>query len=333
MYEIQGRYYYNPDVIADLSYLRIVQEGPDRVHVGAFKGLPPPETLKVAIQAFAGYQAEILVYTIGLDAEEKARSFETQVRKELARKEGDDKQLRKLEVQLFGSCTTDPRSSDAATSVIRVFAQAANEESLSRRNFEYPVIQNLGQAFPGFTPNLEYPRTSQPRPYLAYFPGLINRSKVVMKVHWLDSKDVIAIPHFNGTTSSHTDVLQENYEPRDPVDLLTFGPTVKVPLGHKVFARSGDKGSNVNIGFFPQGDSDEAWDWLRSFLTTKRMLQLLGEDAQAISKIERVEFPQIRCVHFVLFDLLGGGVVNTSRADSLGKVSPLKNLIVHCHTH
>ncbi|KAK1761721.1 hypothetical protein QBC33DRAFT_520174 [Phialemonium atrogriseum] len=289
-------------------------EGPDRVSVSGFKGLSPPQTLKVAIQAYAGYQAEILVYAIGLDIQEKARSFETQLRRDLASKE-----LHKLDVQILGGCAPDPGSSDAATAVIRVFAQAAKEETLTKRNFEYPLIQNLGQAFPGFTPNLEYARTGQPRPYLAYFPALIDRSKVDMKVHWVGSQDCIAVSHSIGTTSGPNEVVQENYEPTNPVGLDAFGPTVRVPLGHKVFARSGDKAANVNIGFFPQGESQEEWDWLRSFLTTQRLIELLGDDARTVSRIERTEFPRIKGVHFVLFDLLGGGVTDTSRPDSLGK--------------
>lgn len=51
------------------------------------------------------------------------------------------------------------------------------------------------------------------------------------------------------------EAMQENYEPRSTVKLDVFGPTVQVSLGHKGFARSGNKGANVNIGFFPQGYS------------------------------------------------------------------------------
>lgn len=328
MYEIQGRYYYNPDVIADLSLLEVVTEGPNRVRVSGFRGLPPPETLKVAIQAYAGYQAEILVYAMGLDIKDKAQSFETQVRRSLVSEAKASKKLRKLDVQLLGNCAPDPSSSNAATAVIRVFAQAEVAELLSRSKFEYPVIQNVGQAFPGFTPNLEYPRTSQPRPYFTYFPGLIDRSKVDMEVRWINSEDMVKVRHKSVKTSHPEEVRQENYESRNPVNLDAFGPKVQIPLGHKVFARSGDKGANVNIGFFPQGHSTDEWDWLRSFLSTERLFQLLGDDAQQVSRIERVEFPNLHCVHFLLFDLLGGGVTDTSRADSLGKVRSIAAILL-----
>ncbi|KAI8650211.1 hypothetical protein NCS56_01473700 [Fusarium sp. Ph1] len=318
LYEIQGRYYFNPDVIADLCSLKVSQEGPDRVHISAVKGLPPPPTLKVAIQAVAGYQAEMLVYAIGLDIEEKVQSFESQLREDLEHQQGREP-LRKLEVQLIGAAKQNPTSTNAATAVIRVFAQAAEAEPLTTLNFQQRIMQNLGQAFPGFTPNLEYHRTTVPRPYFTYFPGLISRSEVTTKVHWLGSETIQSISSDQAKISKQDEVRQENYETTDPVDLAAFGPTVAVPLGHKVFARSGDKGSNANVGFFPQDTSQEAWDWLRSFLTTQRLLELLGEDAFAVSKVERIEFPNLRAVHFVLFDMLGGGVVETSRPDSLAK--------------
>ena len=38
VYEIQGRYYYNPDVIADLSGIRFEETGLDRVHVSGITG-------------------------------------------------------------------------------------------------------------------------------------------------------------------------------------------------------------------------------------------------------------------------------------------------------
>ncbi|KAM5347491.1 hypothetical protein ACJ41O_010496 [Fusarium nematophilum] len=284
LYEIQGRYYLNPDVIADLSSLKVSQEGPDRVHISAVKGLPPPPTLKVAIQAVVGYQAEMLVYAIGLDIEEKAESFEAQLRKDLEPQQGREP-LRKLEVQLFGTAKQDPTSTNAATAVIRVFAQAAEAEPLTTLNFQQRIMQNLGQAFPGFTPNLEYHRTTVPRPYFTYFPGLISRSEVTTKVHWLGSETIQSISWDNEKISNPDDVRQENYETTNPVDLSMFGPTIPVPLGHKVFARSGDKGSNANVGFFPQDASQEAWDWHRSFLTTKRLLELLGGSDGIGSKV------------------------------------------------
>ena len=47
VYEIQGPFYYNSDVTADIEYTKVEQVGEDRVKVWNIKGLPPPPTTKV----------------------------------------------------------------------------------------------------------------------------------------------------------------------------------------------------------------------------------------------------------------------------------------------
>lgn len=97
---------------------------------------------------------------MGLDIEEKARSVEEQAQMELTPANGIKNGFRNREVQLIGSCAPDPRSSLASTAIIRIFAQASEEEQLSTANFQNKITQNLGQTFPGFTPNLLYLRMS-----------------------------------------------------------------------------------------------------------------------------------------------------------------------------
>jgi hypothetical protein len=89
------------------------------------------------------------------------------------------------------------------------------------------------------------------------------------------------------------------------------------PLGDIALARSGDKGANINIGIFVS--DSEQWDWLRSFLTTTEMERLMGTDWKDDFWIERIEFPGLRAVHFVIYGPLGRGVSSSSRLDSLGK--------------
>lgn len=47
LYGIQGPFYYNSDVVAQLEGIKMVQQGGDRVHISGVKGLPPPPTTKV----------------------------------------------------------------------------------------------------------------------------------------------------------------------------------------------------------------------------------------------------------------------------------------------
>jgi hypothetical protein len=90
---------------------------------------------------------------------------------------------------------------------------------------------------------------------------------------------------------------QPSYPPTNPVSLLSFGETVVAPLGHIVHARAGDKGSNCNVGFFVRNEDE--YDWLRSFFTTETLIELLADDYVG-QKIDRMEFPNIWAVHFLL---------------------------------
>jgi hypothetical protein len=106
-----------------------------------------------------------------------------------------------------------------------------------------------------------------------------------------------------------------SYEAKDPIKFS--GQTLRVRLGDIVLARSGDKGSNLNIGLFV--DSSVRWNWLRSYLTITKMQELVGEDWKPEFSMERVEFPRIFAVHFVIYGILGRGVSSSTRLDGFGK--------------
>jgi hypothetical protein len=75
LYEIQGPYYFNSDVVADIEGLTLTQVGKDQVRMTGIKGLPPPPTTKVGITSETGklWQAEFHFFFVGLDIEEKVR--------------------------------------------------------------------------------------------------------------------------------------------------------------------------------------------------------------------------------------------------------------------
>ncbi|MNR05949.1 hypothetical protein D3C85_1220010 [compost metagenome] len=113
-----------------------------------------------------------------------------------------------------------------------------------------------------------------------------------------------------------TDVNQDSEDCTTTFDASAYGETVEAPLGAIVFARSGDKFTNSNVGFFVRHEDE--WEWLRSFLSISKLRELLGEDDIG-GVIERVEFPNIQAVHFLNRGLLGKGVASTGAYDSLGK--------------
>jgi hypothetical protein len=63
----------------------------------------------------------------------------------------------------------------------------------------------------------------------------------------------------------------------------------------------------------------EQWDWFRSFMTRQKMKDLMGRDWRDCYFIERVEFPEIFAVHYVVYGTLGRGVSSSKLLDGLGK--------------
>lgn len=54
-------------------------------------------------------------------------------------------------------------------------------------------------------------------------------------------------------------------------------------------------------------------------MTRARLQELIGDDWKPDYFIERMEFPNIFAVHFVVYGILGRGVSSSTLLDSLGK--------------
>lgn len=88
---------------------------------------------------------------------------------------------------------------------------------------------------------------------------------------------------------------------------------MNAPLGAIAGARSGDKGGDANLGVWVR--SDEAFAWLREYLTVERLKELLPEAGE----VDRYELPNLRALNFVLHGLLGEGVASSTRFDPQAK--------------
>lgn len=204
----------------------------------------------------------------------------------------DESKFHCLKFRINGRCPTNPKNQDAATVDLRIFAQAKFEEDLSTAGFLRPITDTIMQSYPGATFAVDT-RQAAPKPYYEYWVTIMPQDSVqhVCHVPYQDLSIPIAPP--TDTEDFITD--QQTYETNNPVDLSTFGETARVPLGYTVHARSGDKGSDCNVGFFVR-NSDE-WDWLRSYITVAKIRELLGEDDTG-KPIFRFELPHISGKYF-----------------------------------
>lgn len=162
-------------------------------------------------------------------------------------------------------------------------------------------------------------RTAIPKPFLAYYPALYPQAKL--------KENVTLLPTDSSTTpttkSAGHPPQYEALESRSSYDsegsLSTFSgsATRRVRLGDFALARSGDKGANLNCGIFVK--DAHMWDWFRIYLSRERILQLLQDEWDPEFFLERVEFPKIQAVHFVIYGMLGRGVSGSTLLDCLGK--------------
>ncbi|KAF7305758.1 hypothetical protein HMN09_00729500 [Mycena chlorophos] len=322
LYEIQGPWYFNSDVTAILDNIAFTQVAKNRVSVSGIQAAPPPATTKVGITAHGGFHAETYYYIVGLDAEDKARMFEQQARSLFADPSvGSLENFTLLDFQLLGVPAKNPRSQTAATATLRIVAQAKRAEHLGMQKFMRPLMDLIMGAYPGGTVHMDT-RMGLPRPIHEYFVTLLDQRDVKHQVH-LPNGSVVDIP-----PPPKTQVFpsQQPSTPRfvssAPVGAkksaldIDFRPTIRAPLGAVVHARSGDKGSDANVGFFVE-DRDQ-YKWMRKLLSVDKIIELLGDDYNG-QAIDRFELPNILAVHFLLHDHLDRGVSCTSSVDFLGK--------------
>lgn len=79
--------------------------------------------------------------------------------------------------------------------------------------------------------------------------------------------------------------------------------------------RSGDKAGMANVGVWV--DSDEAFDWLRAYLTIETFLKLVPEAATL--RVVRHEFPNLNALNFLVHGWLEDGVASCTRIDAQAK--------------
>ncbi|KAF2679247.1 DUF1446-domain-containing protein [Lentithecium fluviatile CBS 122367] len=310
LYEIQGPWYFNSDVTAILDNISFDHISGNRVALRGVKGALPPPTTKVGITAKPIYQAEMHWFITGLDVTAKARMMEHQIRTIMA---AHIYKFLHLSFQTIGSVPENPSSQNAATVDFRVIAQARRAEDLAPDKFIRPCIDPIMCTYPGATPHLDL-RQAFPKEVYEYYVTLLPQSAISHQVH-LSSGEVITIPP-PPQTRTYPNRQPTQDMTTNSVPLSAFGATVRAPLGTIVHARSGDKGSDCNVGFWVRHQDEYAW--LQNLLSMEFIKHLLADEYKG-GRIERCEFPRLRAVHFLLKDHLDRGVSCTLTVDFLGK--------------
>ncbi|KAJ4317384.1 hypothetical protein N0V94_004987 [Neodidymelliopsis sp. IMI 364377] len=253
LYEIQGPWYFNSDVTAVLDNISFEYLSENRIALKGIMGAPPPPTTKVGITAKPSYQAEMHWFLTGLDIPAKARMMEQLIRAQMS---SYAQNFTCLSFQTIGSCAEDPITQNAATVDFRVIAQARKAEDLAPAKFVRSCIDPIMCAYPGATPHLDL-RQALPKEVFEYYVTLLPQHAISHQVH-LASGETIDIPC---PTDTKTWPKQQPTQGSTVLsrDLASFGATVRAPLGTVVHGRSGDKGSDCNVGFWVRHQDEYTW--------------------------------------------------------------------------
>ena len=304
LYEIAGPEYLNPDVIAHFDTVQLTQLGPDRVSVSATRGSPPPSTLKVGINYLGGYRNTMTLVLTGLDIVDKA----TWAERELFDRLGGRDRFDEVDVRLLRYDRDDAPTNEQATAHLRITVKDRDPGRVGRA-FSNAAIELALGGYAGF--HTTTPPSAEAA-FGVYWPALVPADLVRQRVTMPDGQSHVVAP--SPSTEAHSDRTITRASNPSTVP-AAVGPTVRIPLGHIVAARSGDKGGNANVGVWVK--DAPAYDWLRGYLTVERFRALVPEAANLT--IEQYELPNLRALNFVIVGLLGAGVAVSTRPDPQAK--------------
>ncbi len=298
LYEVTGGRYANPDVTARIDTAELSREAPDRVRITGVKGEPPPPTLKVCLNALAGFYNEVGFVLTGLDIDAKAPLVRAQIESNLPRRPTG------LEWILARTDRADADTEETASALLRCTARDPDPDVVGRA-FTSTAVEFALASYPGFFV------TAPPGPGTAY------------GVYTAEYVEATRVPHIavlpDGTrvdipVAATTRALEPLPDPSVPAPLPP-GQTRRVPLGTLAGTRSGDKGGDANIGVWVR--SDDEWQWLANTLTADTLKELLPEIEPL--PVTRHLLPNLRAVNFVIEGILGRGVASRARFDPQAK--------------
>jgi len=182
LYEIHDpAAYITPDVVADLTTLRLEDLGNDCVRISNVTGHPRPETLKLNLGRLEGYMRE-LIFTVGYpDAWKKVEQLKTMLAETWR-----DLPIARIEYSflgfnsLYGSRA--PLPDDPLELVVRVMFTASDEITLKNA---VRLMMNNGLSGPAGMSISGTTIGGDPRIILGLFPTLIAREHVVPQISYV----------------------------------------------------------------------------------------------------------------------------------------------------
>jgi hypothetical protein len=308
-YEVGGPAYLNPDVVTDLSSVKVEEVGPDQVRVSGTKGFAPTGTAKLSLTFEGGYRNSMTIGLTGNNLVAKRAWITRQVEAEIGSPESFDE----CRWSMIGPA--DPHGSfEESTAWLVLSVRDQDRARVSRAGFSSRVVAIATSSVPGFY--MTTPPQSE-RLFGIQWPTLIDKRFVEPAVDLGGGESVPVVWPAELPDSPAMILAEEARQPAAAQAAESTAPaaTVLAPLGTIIGTRSGDKAGSANLGAWAR--DERAFAWLAAFLTVERLHALMPELAGL--RVERHLFSNLKGMNFLIYQYLGDGVSACTRIDPQAK--------------
>jgi hypothetical protein len=301
VYEIgDPRSYILPDVICDFTQVHLDETAKDEVRVSGARGRAPTPHYKVSATAQKGWRISATAFIGGGDARPKAQAIGEAILARCARL------LREKKIPPFSETKLEVLGGGDEV-LLRLSAAHERPEPLDVLAKEIaPAGTSLA---PGVASLLGGRAHAMPR--MAFSSFLVAKKDVPVFLNVDGERRSVSIPLTNGTEEASA--AAERADSAAPAGLNT------VKLERLAYARSGDKGNNVNIGVIARRAQD--LPLIHQALTPASVAAFFARDfdRQDAAHVKRWDLPGLQALNLLLKDCLGGGGSFSLRVDPQGK--------------
>jgi hypothetical protein len=303
--------YLSPDVGVSFLSLKVEDLSNDRVRVIGAKGKPRPQSYKVSATYRDGFRSAGTLTIVGRNAAAKAKECGELVLQRV-REAGFDVRDSVIECLGNGDATRgvvrpgSSQPSQFAEVVLRVAIETESRDAAECFSRELmPWITAGPQGTTGYA-------EGRPRVHsvFRYWPCLIDRDAVATNVEVITSADRAGSKHAEVAAAAAP--IPKKRDPGRSESARQHQADMETPtrLYDIACARSGDKGTSVNVGVIAR--SEKWWPFLQTWLTRERVAEFFSP--LGIKSVDRYELPNLRAINFLIH-----GALNSLRTDAQGK--------------
>ena len=307
--------YVLPDVVCDLTQVRVVETGPDEVAVTGVRGQPATSTYKVSATIPDGFRSLATLFVRGMDAAGKARAMGEAIlqrsRRLMLAAGFDDFTHTSIEVlgaeEAYGARAAQRQWREV---VMKVAVRHASDKALEIFSREiYPAATAMAPGIGGI-----FGGRPKVQPVMRLYSFLLEKSRLAPSVQfegktWPAESAPLPAEH----TRARAEPAPAAAAPTAASDAA--GPTRTVRLVDLAYARSGDKGDASNIAVIAR--DPKYFSAIAHQLTAGAVADYMAHLASG--PVRRFDWPGLHGFNYLLESALGGGGVASLRYDPQGK--------------